>query len=226
VGVRRRPIGRHPEVYPPRIEDSGRIIPVVPAEPIEIAAVAPREWPLVERLLGSGRSSGSCWCMWFRLTPKDFDGETLDSRRAAQRARVAAGRTLALLATQAGEPVGWLSFGPVEEFRPRLERWSIAPRSFEPGAWAIVCLFIREPDRRARLGGQLIRAAVDAARAAGATGLVAFPLISATRPLPEGATGVGYAEQYLEAGFELRPGAIESRPIAVHRFADSPIPGP
>lgn len=198
----------------------------MPVEPIEIAAVTPADWPDVERLLGSGRSAGSCWCMWFRLAPKDYDGTSVDGRRELQRARIAEGATRALLATRAGEPVGWLSLGPVEEFRPRLERWSVAPKTFEPGAWAIVCLFVREADRRGRVGSQLIRAAVDAARAGGASELVAFPLLAPARRLPDGATGVGYAEQFLEAGFELRAGALESRPLAVHRLARISVPGP
>lgn len=164
--------------------------------------------------------------MWFRLAPKDYDAATADGRRETQRAVIAAGQTRALLATRGGEPVGWLSLGPVEEFRPRLERWSVAPRLFEPGAWAIVCLFVRVADRRGRVGAQLIRAAVEVAQAAGAAHLVAFPLLAPGRRLPDGATGVGYAEQYLEAGFELRPGAIASRPLAVHPIAINPVAGP
>ena len=163
--------------------------------------------------------------MWFRLAPKDYDRETVEGRRDAQRARLAEGRTQALLATRGGETVGWLSLGPVEEFRPRLERWSVAPRAFEPGTWAIVCLYIREADRRSGVGARLIHAAVDSAREAGAFELVAFPLLAAATGRSEGATGVGYVEPFLEAGFELQPGAIESRPLAVHRLARIPAAG-
>ena len=194
----------------------------MPDNPVEIAAVTTAQWPSVERLLASGRSSGSCWCQWFRLAPKDYDTGTADERREGLAERIAGGRSRALLATIAGEPVGWLSFGPVGEFQPRLERWSVAPRSFEPGAWAITCLFIREADRRGGVGARLIEAAVDAARSSGASALVAFPLLAPAGPGPrraEGATGVGYVEQFLAAGFELRRGAIESRPLAVYRFA-------
>lgn len=200
----------------------------VPTEstPMQIAAVAPDDWPLVEQLLGSGRSSGSCWCQWFRLAPADYDHMGVADRRARLGEGLATGASHALLASRAGAPIGWLSLGPIQEFRPRLERWSVAPPSFEPGTWAINCLFIREADRRGRVGAGLIRAAVNTARVVGATELVAFPLLAPATGRPEGATGVGYVEQFLEAGFEVRPGAIESRPLAVHHLARIPTVGP
>lgn len=92
---------------------------------IEIATAA--DWPVVARLLSSGRTSAACWCMWFRHSPRDFDAQPVGDREAALRHRMSAEPPAALLARAGPEPAGWLSLGPIAEFESRLERWSVAP---------------------------------------------------------------------------------------------------
>src|SRR3954449_11175886 len=94
---------------------------------LSISSVAEIPWPKVAALFESGRSTRDCWCQWFRRRPGDFDGSTVDDRRAALHDRIAEPPAPGLVASADGRAVGWLSHGPVGEFRPRLERWSVAP---------------------------------------------------------------------------------------------------
>jgi len=133
------------------------------------------------------------------------------------------------LLPEGDEPVGWLSLGPAEEFRPRLSRWSVAKGVLDDatveGVWVINCLYVPSERRRTGISGRLIEAAVVHAHRAGARAVIAFPLLAEARSLPEGATGVGYAEPFLAAGFELVPGALDSRAWAVRRLRPEPPPG-
>jgi GNAT superfamily N-acetyltransferase len=187
---------------------------------LEIVPVEPELWPAVQRLLGSGRKSRSCWCQWFRLRPAEYDAASVEERMGRLLDRVASGPPPGLLALESGEPVGWLSFGPIQEFEPRLSRWSVAKSASEAlpaRAWVVNCLFVPEGRRHEGVGSALIGAAVRRARDAGAASVVAFPFPAGRSP-SEGASGVGHAAQFLANAFELEPGPLEGRPWAVLRL--------
>jgi GNAT superfamily N-acetyltransferase len=187
---------------------------------LEIVPVEPELWPVVERLLGAGRKAGACWCQWFRVRPAEYDAASVEERKARLLDRVASGPPPGLLALDDGEPVGWLSLGPITEFEPRLSRWSVAKGASDvlpSGAWVVNCLFVSEGRRHEGVGSALIGAAVRRAREAGAAALVAFPF-PAGRSHSEGASWVGSAAQFLANAFELEAGPLESRPWAVLRL--------
>lgn len=82
-----------------------------------------------------------------------------------------------------------------------------------------MCLFVPAGNRRRGIATALITEAVGLARRGAASAFVAFPLHVAASRRPEGATGVGYAAQFVRAGFSLEPGPLESRPVAILRLA-------
>ena len=78
-------------------------------------------WADFEELFGEHGAAGGCWCMWWRLTGKEFDAQKGEGNRTAMKAIVDSGRVPGILAYHEGHPVGWCSVAPREEF-PRLER--------------------------------------------------------------------------------------------------------
>jgi len=184
---------------------------------LQIVPVTPDRWPDVVALLSSGRSAGACWCQWFRQAPAAFDEATVDERRAALGDRIRSGSPPGLLALESDVPVGWVSLGKIDEFSPRLSRWSVAKGTYDPGSWLINCLYVPAGRRRGGISRRLVAAAAEAAEAGGASAVYAFPLPAAAGTRPEGATGVGYLEAFLATGFEIVPGPLESRPWVVRR---------
>ena len=64
-------------------------------------------------LFGPDRGAyGQCWCMWWRLTGREFDALEAEGRRAAFQARSRTAPPPGLLAYRAGAPVGWVAVAP------------------------------------------------------------------------------------------------------------------
>jgi GNAT superfamily N-acetyltransferase len=77
----------------------------------------------------------------------------------------------------AGEPVGWVSVGPRDDFPALLRSPQYRPR--EPGGggsiWSIVCFVVDKPLRGTGISAALLDAAVEHAFARGATSVEAYP---------------------------------------------------
>lgn len=108
----------------------------------EIVAATHDRAGLVAELFESGRSTSTCWCMWFRKGAREFDAAGAERRRTDLIERLDIGPAPGLIAVAQDRPVGWLSFGPANEMEPRLRGWSVAPQSFADEAWVIVCLYV------------------------------------------------------------------------------------
>jgi GNAT superfamily N-acetyltransferase len=116
-----------------------------------------------------------CSCMRWRLTSKDFQRSTPEGRVAALEALLREGTPVGVLAYREGEPVGWCSIAPRETYAA-LERFRALPRLDALPVWSVVCFFV---DRRVRRQGVtlgLLRAAVEYARAQGATMVEGYPV--------------------------------------------------
>lgn len=138
--------------------------------------LTPERWPDLERLFGPERGANSgCWCMWFRLTRKEWDAKGRDGRKAAFRALVERGPPPGLLAYAEGEPIGWVAVAPREEHPVVLRSRTIAPVDDAP-AHAITCFYLAPRWRRHGLMRPLIEAAVAFAREQGAGLVEAYPI--------------------------------------------------
>src|SRR5204863_2379464 len=79
-------------------------------------------WPDLEALFNARGCSvaRNCWCMYYRRSgerPSRPPGTTAaQANRADFKALVDAGVPTGLIAYRAGEPVGWLSMGPREDY--------------------------------------------------------------------------------------------------------------
>jgi GNAT superfamily N-acetyltransferase len=157
-------------------------------------------WGDLTKLFGPNGAYGNCWCMWWRLGSKDFDGAAPGRKRSALRSLVRDGRNPGLLAYLHGEPVGWVSVAPREEFG-RLERSAALKRVDDRPVWSIVCFYIDRRHRHEGVGRALLEAAVDHARRGGARLVEGYPVDPLVRRYPAAEAFTGLAPMFEEAGF-------------------------
>ena len=168
---------------------------------LEFRPLTPARWSDLERLFGPHGAYGGCWCMWWRLTRREFEAGKGAGNRRALKKLVEAGETPGLLAYDGDEPVGWCAVAPRERYGSVLRSPVLRPADDRP-AWSIVCFYVR-PDWRGRgLTVALARAAVEHVRAAGGTLVEAYPTAPRGRRLPPVSSYMGVPEVFRQAGFE------------------------
>jgi GNAT superfamily N-acetyltransferase len=178
---------------------------------VEIRPATQSRWKDLVRLFGPNGASANCWCMWWRMRSAEFDRATPRSKRDALRRLVTDGRAPGLLAYRDGEPVGWVSVAPREEYG-RLERSPTLKRVDDTPVWSIVCFYVDRRHRGDGVARALLRGAVDHAARGGATAVEAYPVDPARRTYASAEAYTGVVPLFEEAGFRevARRG---SRPI-------------
>ena len=147
---------------------------------LEIRPLSADTWPALTSLFEEGGDPRWCWCVYFRFRGRDWSNSTAGENRAALKSL--AGRPLApgLIGNRDGHAVGWVSLGPREDY----ERLSLLedPR---PGqrtpVWSIVCFVVSRKVRGQGVAASMLAAAIDFARAHGATMLEAYPVDASDR---------------------------------------------
>ena len=180
--------------------------------------LTPDRWPDLVDLFGPERGASSgCWCMWPFLRAKDWQAMPREARRDALKDKVEHGPAPGLLAYRDGQAVGWVAFGPREQYlRFHLGKTS---RPLETDTveqigqtYAVTCFFIRSGFRKSGLMQDLLAAGSDQARAAGAAYLDACP-IESDKPLQWGEGFVGIASVFRRNGFEEVARRSPRRPL-------------
>ena len=119
--------------------------------------------------------------------------------------------------TESGEPIGWVSVGPREDYE-RLEHSRVLGRVDERPVWSIVCFVVARRSRGEGIATALLSAAVDYARDHGATLLEAYPVDASDGRVPAAAAFKGTLGMFERAGFKV----VERR-RANNASADRPI---
>jgi hypothetical protein len=88
---------------------------------LDIRPVTADRWDDLVELFGPRGAVAGCWCMWWRLSAKEWEQKAYEGNRRSMRKLVDAGERPGLLAYRDGVPVGWVSVAPREEFS-RIER--------------------------------------------------------------------------------------------------------
>ena len=147
-------------------------------------------WPDFERLFESRGGPKYCWCMAWRTTPREvkLDGA---GRKTALHARVRDGVPIGILGYRDGEPVAWCSIAPRESYRP------LGGPQDEERVWSLACMFVPRRLRGRGLADRLIAAAVEHARAQGATVVEAYPV----DPDSPSYRFMGFVQAFARAGF-------------------------
>jgi hypothetical protein len=81
---------------------------------LDIAPLDADRWSDLVMLFGPDRGAyGRCWCMFWRVSGREFDALGGDGRTAAFRDRAEQAPPAGLLAYRDTTPVGWIAVAPV-----------------------------------------------------------------------------------------------------------------
>jgi GNAT superfamily N-acetyltransferase len=189
-------------------------------EGLEVHAVTPDRWDDLAELAGERGFTSGCWCMWWRVSSKEFDERHGAGLRGDLQELVARGPEPGLLAYVDGAPAGWVAVAPREEY-PRLDRSPKLRRLDDRPVWSITCFTIHRRHRRRGVAAALLDAAVDFARRRGAEVVEAYPIDTAGGKRSSADLYTGTLAMFERAGFEevARRGGrpIVRRTLAVSR---------
>jgi GNAT superfamily N-acetyltransferase len=165
----------------------------------EFVAATTDRWSDVSELLDATEEHG-CWCQaWRGHDAKARSGGK--SRPELLREQMRSGPPApGYLAYLDGVAVGWVGVA-VRTETPRLVNSRTIPAIDDLPVWSIGCFRIRPGARRRGIAKALLRGVVDAARAAGAPGVEAYPIDPGGRRVDAGFAYVGIASMFDAAGF-------------------------
>jgi len=149
--------------------------------------------------------------MWWRLARSEFDRRRGEGNRQLLKGIVDSGRVPGILAYAGGQPVGWCSVAPREEFAS-LERSRTLQRVDDQPVWSVVCFYVARKCRRQRLTAALLRAAVEYARDHGAGIVEGYP-VEPRETISSATAYTGIASVFRGVGFVEVLRRSEKRPI-------------
>ena len=158
-------------------------------------------WDDLAKLAGERGFYSGCWCMWWRVTSKEWN-EQHEFLGDEFKALVCADQVPGLLAYDGDEPVGWVAVAPRSEY-PRLDRSTkLKPVDDQP-VWSITCFYIHRDHRRQGVAQELLAAAVEHARSQGAETVEGYPIDpAAVKEISSASIFTGTLPMFRAAGFE------------------------
>lgn len=179
---------------------------------ITVRPATPESWSDVTFLLDRPGGVRGCWCMFFRLSPKQRRTEWGDGNRAALCSLIEQGANPGLIAYRAESPVGWVSIAPREHY-PRLDRSPVSKPMDDTPVWALTCLYVPCEARGTRVARALLGGALDYAREQGAACVEAYPVDDTMGPVETDRAYHGLVSLLLEFGFSEVARRSPKRPV-------------
>ena len=179
---------------------------------LKVRDLSPALWPALEELFGPRGACGGCWCMYWRLEKGERwdDLKGLPAKRR-MKALVVAGKARGAIAFAGKEPVGWIAYGPRQDF-PRLERARTLACEDSGDVWALPCFFIKAGWRDQGVAGALLAHALKSLRRRGAKIAEGYPVnLKPGQRLPNAFAWTGTRSLFRDAGFELAGAATTSK---------------
>ncbi len=169
-------------------------------------------WSDLEALFGARGACGGCWCMAWRLTPKEYEAGKGAPNRDRLRDLVHSDRAPGVIGYLESRPVGWCAVAPRSEYG-FLSRSRVLAAVDERPVWSISCLFVAKEYRRNGLSRELLLGAADLARSHGADLVEGYPIDPGSGPLADVFVWTGLHSSFVAAGFEEVVRRSERRPI-------------
>ena len=141
---------------------------------LEFYPLTPERWEDIKALFENNTVCRACWCMWWRISASEWTKNRGKQNRNLLKTLVNSGKAPGIIAYSDGQPIGWCSVAPREEYT-RLERSRTLKRIDEKPVWSVVCFFVSKPFRRKGISTKLLQAAVDHAKKQGATIIEGYP---------------------------------------------------
>jgi len=169
-------------------------------------------WPDFVLLFEEHGPQQGCWCMYWRIRRAECQRQFGEDNKLAFKKIVESGKVPGILAYIDGQPVGWCSIAPREDFTV-LDRSPTLKRVDYQAVWSVVCFFIAKAYRRRGLTGILILAAIEYAREQGAKIVEAYPLRTEIVKYLPYERFMGSESTFEQAGFQVVARRSDRRPI-------------
>jgi GNAT superfamily N-acetyltransferase len=181
---------------------------------LEFHPLTPDRWRDFETLFGERGACGGCWCMWPRLARSQYEMQKGARNKLAMKKLVDGGHTPGIIAYQNGQPIGWCSVAPRQDFL-RLERSRILKPVDEQPVWSVVCFFVAKEHRGGGLSTKLLKAAIDFVREQGGRIVEGYP-VEPQKKQPDAFMWTGLAATFAKAGFKECARRSATRPVMRH----------
>lgn len=169
-------------------------------------------WDDFAKLFGPRGACAGCWCMWWRLSAKEFETNAGEANRIAMKKLVESGYTPGLVIYAENQPAGWVAVAPREDL-PRLARSRILKPVDGQPVWTVNCLFVHKDFRRQRLTRFAIEAAVAHIKSQGGKIVEAYPKDLQGKVQAAAFIWNGIASTFEKTGFSEVARRSETRPI-------------
>ncbi|HET6555142.1 MAG TPA: GNAT family N-acetyltransferase [Dyella sp.] len=183
---------------------------------LNIHPATPERWNALEDLFGRQGACNGCWCMYWRIGSL-YHRRPREENKAALRDIVEQGPPPGLLAFDGERAVGWCQLTPRADL-PWLDGGKARIAVDAVPVWSISCFYVRRGYRNKGVTRALIKAAVDAARRAGAPAIEAYPWDTTEHNI---GAFTGIASTFVRAGFKEVARHQRNRPIMRRRFRSS-----
>jgi len=169
-------------------------------------------WKDFEKLFGEKGACAGCWCMYWRLKQSVLDSQKGNGNKRAMKNIIGSGKIPGIIAYSEGEPIGWCSVAPREEFS-KLDNSRILKPVDEKSVWSVVCFFIDKDHRNKGLSVALLNAAKKYVKSCGGKILEGYPIEPKKDKMPDAFAWTGISAGFQSAGFKEVARRSETRPI-------------
>jgi len=169
---------------------------------LDIRPLTPERFPDLAALFGEGGDPKWCWCVYFRFRGRDWSNSTASENRAALEELAERDLAPGLVGYRDGRVVGWVSLGPREDYE-RLTYSKILAPVDDTSVWSVVCFVVSRKVRGQGVAAELLAAAIEFARAHGATTLEAYPVDTSDGRVPAANAYHGTLAMFERAGFTV-----------------------
>ncbi|MFB3056240.1 MAG: GNAT family N-acetyltransferase [Ignavibacteriaceae bacterium] len=169
-------------------------------------------WKDFEKLFGDKGACAGCWCMYWRLKQSVLDAQKGNGNKRAMKKIIGSGNIPGIIAYAEGEPIGWCSIAPREEFS-KLDNSRILKPVDEKSVWSVVCFFIHKAHRKMGLSIALLNAAKKFVKSSGGKILEGYPVEPKKDKMPDAFAWIGISAAFQSAGFKEVARRSETRPI-------------
>ncbi len=169
---------------------------------MEIVPASPAAWSALVELFSAPGDASSCWCQWWRRPGSDWSKATVDENRGRLEQLVGSDPAPGLVAMDRGLAVGWVGFGPREDFE-RLARSRTIPQLPGDRVWVVNCFVIARKSRRTGVARALLDAAVAYAKEHGAAVVEGYPVDPGDGRVSSASAYMGITSMFERAGFTV-----------------------
>lgn len=185
-----------------------------PATKLEVRPLTQDRVDDVKKITSS-TFGANCWDLWWRYRDDQREDagivggtkeQTTERRREILRKLARRRHAPVLVAYEDGEPLGFVSLGPRDDY-DELKRSKTTQPVDDVPAWVIPCITVRRPHRGRGVALALLRAAIAYAGEHGAPAIEGYPRPDERR-FSDGAVFMGTEELFRRAGFRKIRGVL------------------